>query len=91
MDHRRPIIQSAADAEAMHTQILDGAARTADWLRSFGGEPLALLKSLRFELVGHDPLTGETNQPGAGTTWVGPHLVPERHQRWRPSSYTEVS
>ena len=59
MDHRRPIIRTIADAEGMHAQMLAGAARTADWLRSFTGEPMALLKSLRFELVGHDPLTGE--------------------------------
>ena len=39
--------------------MLAGAAHTASWLRSFIGEPMALLKSLRFELVGHDPLTGE--------------------------------
>jgi hypothetical protein len=59
MDHRRPIIRTIADAEGMHAQMLAGAARTADWLRGFIGEPMALLKSLRFELVGHDPLTGE--------------------------------
>ena len=59
MDHRRPIIRTIADAEGMHAQMLAGAARTVDWLRSFSGEPMALLKSLRFEMVGHDPLTGE--------------------------------
>jgi hypothetical protein len=60
MDHRRPIIRTIADAEGMHAQMLAGAARTVDWLRSFTGEPMALLKSLRFEMVGHDPLTGES-------------------------------
>ncbi len=59
MDHRRPIIHSITDAEAMHAQLLAGAAQTAEWLRAFAGDPMALLKSLRFELVGHDPLTGE--------------------------------
>jgi hypothetical protein len=59
MDHRRPIIRSIDEAEAMHAQLLNGAAATATWLRSFSGEPMALLKALRFELVGHDPLTGE--------------------------------
>jgi hypothetical protein len=58
MDHRRPIIRTTADAETMHARILAGAARTVEWLRTFPGEPMALLKSLRFELVGHDPLTG---------------------------------
>lgn len=59
MDHRRPTIQTIADAEAMHERMLDGAARTAGWLRAFTDEPMALLKALRFETVGHDPLTGE--------------------------------
>lgn len=56
---RRPIIQTLADAEAMHAQILESAGRTAAWLRAFSGEPIALLKAVRFDTVGHDPLTGE--------------------------------
>jgi hypothetical protein len=59
MDHRRPIVRTIADAEGMRAQMLDAATRTAGWLRDFPGEPMALLKALRFELVGHDPLTGE--------------------------------
>jgi hypothetical protein len=59
MDHRRPIIQTIADAEAMRARVLDGAARTAAWLHTFAGEPMALLTAMRFETVGHDPLTGE--------------------------------
>lgn len=59
MDHRRPIIRTIADAEGMHAQLLAGAANTAAWLRNFAGDPMALLKALRFELVGRDPLTGE--------------------------------
>src|SRR5271166_5117590 len=59
MDHRRPIIRSIDEAEAMRAQLVSGAAATAKWLRAFSGEPMALLKALRFELVGHDPLTGE--------------------------------
>jgi hypothetical protein len=59
LDHRRPIIRSISDAEAMHARLLDSAARTAGWLRAFSGDPMALLKALRFETVGHDPLTGE--------------------------------
>ncbi len=58
MDHRRPVIQTIADAEHMHAQILDGAARTATWLRSFDADPMMLLRKLRFETVGHNPLTG---------------------------------
>jgi len=59
MDHRRPIIRSIDEAEAMRAQLLKGAAATAKWLREFSGDPMALLKALRFELVGHDPLSGE--------------------------------
>ena len=59
LDHRRPTIRTIADAEQMHAQILEGAARTAAWLRTFDAEPMTLLRKLRFETVGHDPLTGE--------------------------------
>lgn len=59
MNHLRPVIRSIADAEGMYAQMLAGAANTAAWLRNFTGDPMGLLKSLRFELVGHDPLTGE--------------------------------
>jgi hypothetical protein len=59
MDHRRPVIRSITEAESIYAGLLNGAARTADWLRGFSGDPIALLKALRFELVGHDPLTGE--------------------------------
>jgi hypothetical protein len=58
LDHRRPTIRTIADAEQMHAQILDGAARTVAWLRGVEGEPMAVLKKLRFDTVGHDPLTG---------------------------------
>jgi hypothetical protein len=59
MDHRRPTLYSIKDAEAMYAQILASAASTVTWLRSCNDEPMGLLKSLRFDLVGHDPLTGE--------------------------------
>lgn len=61
LDHRRRVIRSSADAEALHAKLLDGAARTVTWLRNFdaGAEPINLLRKLRFETVGHDPLTGE--------------------------------
>jgi hypothetical protein len=59
VDHRRPIIRTIADAKQMYAQIHDGAARTVAWLRGFDGEPMLFLKKLRFELVGHDPLTGQ--------------------------------
>jgi hypothetical protein len=59
MDHRRPIIRSITEADSIYAGLLNGAARTADWLRGFSGDPMALLKALRFELVEHDPLTGE--------------------------------
>lgn len=59
MDRRRPTIRTIADAEEMYARILDGATRTAAWLRTFDAEPMTLLRKLRFETVGHDPLTGE--------------------------------
>ena len=59
MDHRRPVIRTISDAEQIHAQILDGAARTVAWLRSVEGEPMTVLKMMRFETVGHDPLTGQ--------------------------------
>ena len=58
-DHRRPVIETIAGAEVMHAQLLDSVARTVDWMRGFTGEPMALLKTMRFdETVAHDPLTG---------------------------------
>lgn len=57
MDHRRPIIRTLDDAEKMHASLLDGAARTVAWLRNFDADPMMLLRKLRFETVGHDPLT----------------------------------
>jgi hypothetical protein len=59
MDHRRRVISSIKDAEEMHSQILDAAIRTVAFLRNCNDDPMALLKRLRFDLVGHDPLTGE--------------------------------
>lgn len=59
MDHRRPIIRTIDDAEKMHASIFDGATRTAAGFRSFDADPTLLLRKLRFETVGHDPLTGE--------------------------------
>jgi hypothetical protein len=57
--HLRPTITSIGEAEATHAKLVDGAAATVKWLREFSGEPLAVLKALRFEMVGYDPLTGE--------------------------------
>ena len=39
--------------------MLGGAERTAAWLRGFTGSPIQLLTALRFQTVGHSPLTGE--------------------------------
>lgn len=57
-DLRRAVIRTVHDAEALHAQVLSGAERTAAWLRGFAGSPLELLMALRFQTVGHDPLTG---------------------------------
>ena len=58
-DHRVRVITSISDAESIHAQILESASKTVEALRSFEGEPLAVLKTLRFELKGFDPLTGK--------------------------------
>jgi hypothetical protein len=57
--HRRPIIRSIDDAEEIRAGILSGAARSAEWLRGFVGEPIELLRALRYHTVGTDPLTGD--------------------------------
>jgi hypothetical protein len=43
VDQRRPVSRSIADAELIHAQILDSAARIAAWLRSFDAEPMTFL------------------------------------------------
>ncbi len=58
-DVRRRIIKTVTEAEAIRAKLMDSAARTAAWLSKFDGEPIELLKALRFKMVGHDPLTGE--------------------------------
>jgi len=58
-DLRRAVIRSASDAEALRNEVLSAAERTVSWLRSFAGSPLELLNALRFQTVGHDPLTGD--------------------------------
>ena len=59
IDLRRTIIRTVAEAEVLHAQILRSAERTAAWLQSLTGSNLDLLKALRFQTVGHDPLSGE--------------------------------
>jgi hypothetical protein len=57
VDLRRAVIRTVHDAEALHAKVLSGAECTATWLHGFAGSPLELLTSLRFQTVGHDPLT----------------------------------
>lgn len=58
-DLRRALIRSVNEAEALHAHVLSAAEHTAAWLRGFAGSPIELLSALRFQTVGHDPLTGE--------------------------------
>jgi hypothetical protein len=58
-DVRRPVITTVAEAEAIRVKVIASAARTAAWLRGFSDDPMLLLRKLRSETVGHDPLTGE--------------------------------
>jgi hypothetical protein len=56
-------ISAFAEAEEMHEKIAEGAARTAKSLAKLlaaqPNDPMSLLRALRFDTVGHDPLTGE--------------------------------
>jgi hypothetical protein len=58
-DLRRAVIRSVNEAEVLRAHVLSAAERTAVWLHGFTGSPLELLTALRFQTVGHDPLTGE--------------------------------
>ncbi|MGV7219224.1 hypothetical protein [Bradyrhizobium sp. UFLA05-112] len=58
-DPKRRTIRSFAEAEDMHTKIAESAANTAKWLVEQKDEPMSLLRAMRFDPVGHDPLTGE--------------------------------
>src|SRR5438034_8800186 len=58
-ESRRPVIRSANDVETLHGQVRRAAERTVAWLRGFTGSPLELLTEMRFQTVGHDPLTGK--------------------------------
>src|SRR5262245_37611822 len=58
-DIRRSVIRSVDEAEALRMQVLTAAKRTTAWLRDFTGSPLELFSALRFQPVGHDPLTGQ--------------------------------
>ena len=58
-DLRRAVIRSVNDAEVLRAQVLSAAERTAAWLQHFAGSSLELLTAMRFQTVGHDPLTGE--------------------------------
>jgi hypothetical protein len=58
-DIRRCIIRTVSEAEAIRTKLMHSASLTATRLRKFDGKPMELLKALRFETFGHDPLTHE--------------------------------
>lgn len=58
-DLRRRIIRNLTEAEAMHNAIVESAALTVKNLASHKGEPMEFLRALRFDQIGHDPLSGE--------------------------------
>jgi hypothetical protein len=58
-DPKKRTILSFAQAEDMHAQIAESAANTAKWLVEQKNDPMSLLRAIRFDPVGHDPLTGE--------------------------------
>jgi hypothetical protein len=58
MDHRRCEILSPSDIIEIRERVLENVARTTRWLRSLDERPMALFELMRFQKVGHDPLTG---------------------------------
>jgi hypothetical protein len=59
-DPKRRTILTFAEAEDMHAKLAEGAAHTAKWLAArTNDDPMSLLRAMRFDMVGHDPLTGE--------------------------------
>ncbi len=58
LDHTRRTVRSVADIEAMRVLVAKNAARTADWLAAHKESPMELPRALRFDPIGHDPLTG---------------------------------
>jgi hypothetical protein len=59
-DPKRRTILTFTEAEDMHAKLAEGAAHTAKWLAArTNDDPMSLLRAMRFDMVGHDPLTGE--------------------------------
>jgi hypothetical protein len=59
IDPKRRTIHTYAEAEDVHAKLAEGAARTVKWLAAQTSDPMSLLRAMRFDAVGHDPLTGE--------------------------------
>ena len=59
IDPKRRTILTFAEAEDMHAKLAESAASTAKWLAAQTSDPMSLLRAMRFDTVGHDPLTGE--------------------------------
>jgi hypothetical protein len=51
-------VHTVADADAMRVRIAANAVLTADWFAAHKRNPMELLRAMRFDLIGHDPLTG---------------------------------
>jgi hypothetical protein len=59
LNSKRRTILTFAEAEDIHAKLAESAAHTAKWLAAQTDDPMSLLRAMRFETVGHDPLTGE--------------------------------
>jgi hypothetical protein len=59
VDPKRRTIRTIAEAKDLHANLAQSAANTAKWLAAQTGDPMSLLRAMRFETVGYDPLTGE--------------------------------
>jgi hypothetical protein len=59
IDPKRRTILTFAEAEDMHAKLAESAVHTAKWLAAQTNDPMSLLRAMRFDTIGHDPLTGE--------------------------------
>jgi hypothetical protein len=59
MDHRRPVITSNEDIQALRRSTLAAADVAHRWACNLSDEPLAFLRAAKFDKVGCDPLSGK--------------------------------
>ncbi|RVI05003.1 hypothetical protein CN200_32135, partial [Sinorhizobium meliloti] len=50
------VVRSFADVDLMLERVRDSAARVHDWIASFQGDPLEMLRLMKFDAVGFHPV-----------------------------------